>query len=93
MYTKSQINPETIGYIEAHGTGTMLGDLMELKALSVAFKEITDKTEFCVIGSHKPNIGHATLAPGMAGLFKILMAMKDQVLPPHRPTGQGQDHF
>ncbi|MGG1246751.1 beta-ketoacyl synthase N-terminal-like domain-containing protein, partial [Bacillus spizizenii] len=93
VYTKSQINPETIGYIEAHGTGTMLGDLMELKALSVAFKEITDKSQFCVIGSHKPNIGHATLAAGMAGLFKILMAMKDQVLPPHRPTGQGQDHF
>ncbi len=84
VYTKSQINPETIGYIEAHGTGTVLGDRMELKAFSEVFEEFTDKTQYCVIGSHKPNIGHATLAAGMAGLFKILMAMKNQVLPPNR---------
>lgn len=93
VYAKSEIHPETVGYIEAHGTGTMLGDLMELKALSEAFQSFTDKSRFCVIGSHKPNIGHATLAAGMAGLFKILMAMKYRVLPPNRTDGQNQDHL
>ncbi|MBH8608803.1 beta-ketoacyl synthase N-terminal-like domain-containing protein, partial [Thermoactinomyces sp. CICC 10521] len=87
-YTKSGIDPETIGYIEVHGTGTKLGDLIELKALTEAFRMFTDKSWFCVIGSHKPNIGHTALAAGMAGLFKILLSMKHGEIPPTLYAGK-----
>ncbi|MBY9078357.1 hypothetical protein KIH86_26320 [Paenibacillus sp. HN-1] len=81
-YKKSRINPETISYIEAHGTGTKLGDPIEMRALTEAFQSFTDKTQFCAIGSHKPNFGHSIMAAGIAGVFKILMAMKYRKIPP-----------
>ncbi|EJQ38331.1 hypothetical protein IEE_05057, partial [Bacillus cereus BAG5X1-1] len=81
-YKNSSIDPETIGYIEAHGTGTKLGDPIEFKALTQAFRMFTDKTQFCAIGSHKPNFGHTIMSAGIAGVFKVLMAMKYKKIPP-----------
>ncbi|UJF34759.1 beta-ketoacyl synthase N-terminal-like domain-containing protein [Paenibacillus hexagrammi] len=81
-YQKAMIHPETISYMEAHGTGTKLGDPIEFKALTEAFQMFTDKTQFCAIGSHKPNFGHTIMAAGMAGVLKILMAMKYRKIPP-----------
>lgn len=81
-YEKASINPETIGYIEAHGTGTKLGDPIEVKALTEAFSMFTDKKRFCAIGSHKPNFGHSIMSAGIGGVFKILMAMKYGQIPP-----------
>ena len=73
---------ETITYIEAHGTGTMLGDSIELAALTHAFRQQTDRTGFCGIGSVKANVGHLDTAAGVAGLIKTVAALQQRVLPP-----------
>jgi len=79
---KSNINPEMISYTEIQGTGSILGDPIEFKALTEAFRTFTNKRQFCIIGSHTPNIGHTMNAAGMAALIKILKAMKHETLPP-----------
>jgi len=81
-YLQAGVSPETVGYVEAHGTGTPLGDALELKGLTEAFRTFTDRTRFCLVGSHKPNFGHAAAAAGMGGIMKILMAFKYGSLPP-----------
>jgi acyl transferase domain-containing protein len=68
VYSHSNINPETISYVETHGTGTSLGDPIEFDALSKSFKFYTDKKQFCSIGSVKTNVGHTLMAAGVAGL-------------------------
>jgi acyl transferase domain-containing protein/acyl carrier protein len=75
------IEAESITYVEAHGTGTLLGDPIEVAALDRAFKSGTTKKQFCAIGSVKTNIGHLDTAAGMAGLIKIVLAMKNKHLP------------
>ncbi|NJM14476.1 MAG: SDR family NAD(P)-dependent oxidoreductase, partial [Bacteroidales bacterium] len=79
---KANINPETIGYVEGHGTGTILGDSLEIVALANAFKNHTGKKQFCSIGSVKSNIGHAESAAGIAGVAKILLQIKHRQLVP-----------
>jgi acyl transferase domain-containing protein len=81
-YQNASINPETVSFIEAHGTGTKLGDPIEIKALIEAFRMFTDKTHFCAVNSHKPNFGHTITAAGIAGVFSILMALKHKKLYP-----------
>ncbi|GAA0710033.1 hypothetical protein GCM10008904_21370 [Paraclostridium ghonii] len=81
-WTEGNINPETISYFEAHGTGTILGDPIEIKGLTNAFKRFTDKKQFCAIGSTKANIGHTVATSGLAGVIKIIYAMKNKILPP-----------
>jgi amino acid adenylation domain-containing protein len=76
------IDPRAITYIEAHGTGTALGDPIEISALSTAFRRYTDDQGFCAIGSVKSNIGHCESAAGIAGLTKILLQMKHRHLAP-----------
>ncbi|WP_397321395.1 SDR family oxidoreductase [Nostoc sp. UCD120] len=78
----ADVEPETISYIEAHGTGTALGDPIEIAALSQVFRSATDKTGFCAIGSVKPNIGHLDAAAGVTGLIKTALALKHQLIPP-----------
>ncbi|NHZ41746.1 condensation domain-containing protein [Massilia aquatica] len=70
------VNPLSIGLIEAHGTGTRLGDPIEYKALSAAFARSTARTGFCVLGSVKSNIGHLDSAAGAAGVLKAVLALK-----------------
>ncbi len=76
------VDPTTIGYIEAHGTGTALGDPAEIAALTKAFRVSTSRTRFCAIGSVKTNIGHLDIAAGVAGLIKTILAIEHKVLPP-----------
>ncbi|GAB1540092.1 hypothetical protein NUACC21_27610 [Scytonema sp. NUACC21] len=76
------LNPETITYIEAHGTGTALGDPIEISALKKVFEARTKKKGFCAIGSVKTNVGHLNVAAGMTGLIKTVMALKHQMIPP-----------
>jgi amino acid adenylation domain-containing protein len=78
----AEIDPRTIAYIETHGTGTNLGDPIEIKALSNVFRESTNERNFCAIGSVKGNIGHCDAAAGVAGLIKTVMALKYKILPP-----------
>ncbi|MEH2381697.1 MAG: SDR family oxidoreductase [Nostoc sp.] len=76
------IEAEDISYIEAHGTGTTLGDPIEIAALTQAFQTSTQKKGFCAIGSVKTNIGHLDAAAGVAGLIKTTLALKHKLLPP-----------
>jgi len=76
------VDAETITYIEAHGTGTVLGDPIEIRALTQAFQENTQKKGFCAIGSVKTNFGHLDAAAGAAGLIKTVLALEHKLLPP-----------
>lgn len=78
----ADVEPETITYIEAHGTGTTLGDPIEIAALTQAFRVSTEKKGFCAIGSVKTNIGHLDAAAGVTGLIKTVLALKNQQIPP-----------
>lgn len=92
VYRKAGIDPQTIGYIEAHGTGTELGDPVEINGLKAAFRKHSLPSEanggsdeaaggaYCGIGSVKSNIGHLELAAGAAGLIKVLLQMKHGTL-------------
>ncbi len=82
VYDSFGIDPAQIQMVEAHGTGTELGDPIEWNALTRSFRKHTDKQQFCAIGSIKSNIGHATMAAGVAGLLKILMSFKHRQMPP-----------
>lgn len=78
----AKIDPETISYIEAHGTGTNLGDPIEIKGIQSAFEEFTTKKQFCGIGSVKTNVGHLVAASGMASVIKVILALKNKKIPP-----------
>ena len=78
----SDVAPETITYVETHGTGTALGDPVEIEALQQAFRQTTEAKRFCGIGSVKTNIGHLDAAAGVAGLIKTVLALEHRQLPP-----------
>ncbi|HXI94072.1 MAG TPA: polyketide synthase, partial [Blastocatellia bacterium] len=82
VYDKYEIDPANIQLIEAHGTATKLGDPIEVEALKASFKKYTKKTKYCALGSVKSNIGHCLTAAGMAGVIKLLLALKHKQLPP-----------
>ncbi len=71
-----------ISYVEAHGTGTRVGDPIEVAALTAAFRESTDRTGFCRLGSVKSNIGHTGAAAGVAGLIKTALQLRHRELVP-----------
>ena len=76
------VEAESVGYIECHGTGTYLGDPIEVSALTEAFQRSTGATGFCRIGSVKTNIGHLDTAAGVAGLVKTALALHHRQIPP-----------
>jgi amino acid adenylation domain-containing protein len=76
----ARVTPESITYIEAHGTGTELGDPVEVEALKLVFN--TNKKGYCGLGSLKTNIGHLDAAAGVAGFIKAVLALKHRLIPP-----------
>ncbi|HEX2091407.1 MAG TPA: amino acid adenylation domain-containing protein, partial [Longimicrobiaceae bacterium] len=76
------VEPETIGYVEGHGSATELGDPVEVEALSRAFRSGTGERQFCALGSVKSNIGHLDTAAGVAGLIKAVLALRHREIPP-----------
>jgi amino acid adenylation domain-containing protein len=76
------IDPQTIGYIEAHGTATPLGDPIELAALTQAFRVHACGKHFCAVGSAKTNVGHLDIAAGVTGLIHASHIVRDGVFPP-----------
>lgn len=78
----ADVAADSIGYVEAHGTGTSLGDPIEVQALTKAYRQFTQKSGFCAIGSVKSNIGHLDVAAGMASIIKICGAFERGQLPP-----------
>jgi len=79
---KAHVHPETIGYVEGHGTGTQLGDSLEISALTNAFQLQTSRKQFCAVGSVKANMGHPEAVAGIAGIAKILLQFKHQQFVP-----------
>lgn len=78
----ADITADKLSYVEAHGSGTPLGDSVELSALSKAFGMFTESKQFCVIGSIKPNIGHADVSAGMSGLIKTVLSLSHKQFVP-----------
>ena len=76
------VDPRTISYIEAHGTGTPLGDPIEIAALTQVFRASTPDVGFCRLGSLKANLGHLDAAAGVAGLIKTVLALQHREIPP-----------
>jgi acyl transferase domain-containing protein len=89
----AEVEPESITYIEAHGTATPLGDTVEIEALKQAFN--TDKKRFCGIGTVKSNMGHLYSAAGVTGFIKTTLALKHRLIPPglHFSTPNPQIDF
>ena len=79
---RANVPIETIRYIEAHGTGTPVGDPIEIEALTKVFQAKTSKKQFCFVGSIKGNIGHPTNAAGVAGLIKAALVLHHEEIPP-----------
>ncbi|MGK7902304.1 MAG: aminotransferase class III-fold pyridoxal phosphate-dependent enzyme [Hormoscilla sp.] len=76
------VSPESISYLQAHGTATELGDPIEIRALTQAFRTQTDKKGYCAIGSVKSNFGHLISASGVAGAIATILALENQQIPP-----------
>lgn len=78
---KSKISPRSISYLETHGTGTLLGDPIEIRAASLIYQDFTDKRQFCAVGSVKSNIGHLMRAAGIASFIKVILALHHKWIP------------
>jgi amino acid adenylation domain-containing protein len=76
----AEVEPESITYVEAHGSGTLLGDPIEMQALTQAFD--TSEKQYCAIGSVKTNVGHLDSASGITGFIKAVLAIKNRQIPP-----------
>ena len=81
-HKRAGITADSISYVEAHGTGTLVGDPIEVQALTEAFRDTTDKKQFCRIGSLKTNVGHLDVAAGVSSVIKTSMALKHRQIPP-----------
>ncbi|MDB6038165.1 MAG: hypothetical protein JWM99_2006, partial [Verrucomicrobiales bacterium] len=79
---KAKVDPRTVSYIEAHGTGTALGDPIEVAGLAKAFGEQPRSGQFCALGSIKANIGHCEAAAGISGITKVLLQLSHRQLAP-----------
>ena len=90
---QADLQPKQIGYIEAHGTGTSLGDPIEVGALGAVFGSSHTSEQPLYIGSVKTNIGHLEAAAGIAGLIKVVLAMQHETLPPHLHFHQPSPHI
>ena len=81
-YETGGVDPASIGYIEAHGTGTPLGDPIELTALTKVFRNRTANRNFCTIGTAKTNVGHLDVAAGVTGLIHASLIVRHGIFPP-----------
>jgi acyl transferase domain-containing protein/SAM-dependent methyltransferase len=78
----AQTPADSIGYLEAHGTGTILGDPIEIEAVTMAFRAETERRNFCGVGSIKTNVGHLDAAAGVTGFIKAVLCVKHGLIPP-----------
>jgi myxalamid-type polyketide synthase MxaB len=92
---RASIDADSLTYIEAHGTGTPLGDPIEIAGLTQALRATTSQTQFCAIGSVKTNVGHLNIASGVVGFIKTVLALHHQKIPPslHFETPNPQIDF
>ncbi|TMC16230.1 MAG: SDR family NAD(P)-dependent oxidoreductase, partial [Chloroflexi bacterium] len=93
IYENAHIDAESISYVEMHGTGTKLGDPIELQALATVFEQQTPRKQYCAIGSVKTNIGHPSAAAGVASVQKVLLQMRHKKLVKSLHFEQPNPHF
>ncbi len=93
IYAQYQINPEEIEYVVTHGTGTKLGDPVEINALNEAFKAHTGKQGYCALTSSKTNFGHAFAASGLVSLINLVLSMRHERIPPSLHFEQKNDYI
>lgn len=92
-WKRARINPDEIDFIETHGTGTLLGDPIEVLGLSNAFKRYTNRKQFCGVGSVKTNIGHTVGAAGATNILKLALSLQNEVMPPTRNFAEPNPHI
>lgn len=80
-HDRAGVDPRSIGYVEAHGTATQVGDPIEIEGLTRAFRYGTDDCGFCHVGSVKSNVGHLVIAAGAAGLIKTALSLAEERIP------------
>ncbi|MCB0197237.1 MAG: SDR family NAD(P)-dependent oxidoreductase, partial [Anaerolineae bacterium] len=97
---RSGITPALIGYLEAHGTGTLLGDPIEIRAATEVYRQYTQAKQYCAVGSVKSNLGHTMTAAGITGLIKLILSLQHQQIPatlhcerPHPRFGFSESPF
>ncbi|KAF1007425.1 MAG: Polyketide synthase PksL [Luteibacter sp.] len=93
VHRRFAIDPADIDYVETHGTGTPLGDPIELEALATVFRERTDRRGYCALGSVKSNIGHTSSAAGVASVQKVLLSLRHATIPPTLHVERENRHF
>ncbi|MBS7542936.1 non-ribosomal peptide synthetase/type I polyketide synthase [Ancylobacter oerskovii] len=81
-HQQAGITADTVGYVEAHGTATPLGDPIEFSGLTKAFRATTDRSGYCALGSVKANVGHLDAAAGATGLIKTALVLRNGEIPP-----------
>lgn len=82
VYNRYKIDPDNISYVEAHGSGTVMGDALEVQGLTSVFREHTEKRQYCSIGSVKGNIGNTINSAGAASFIKTVLCLKNKKLVP-----------
>ena len=87
------VDADEISYVETHGTGTIVGDPIEVRALTQAFRKSTARTSYCAIGSLKTNVGHLDTAAGVAGLIKTVLALEHAQIPPSMNFSNPNPHI
>jgi len=93
VYRRFGIDPDGIQLIEAHGTGTKLGDPIEVAGLKAAFAPFTQRAGYCALGSVKSNIGHCLTAAGIAGVLKLVLSLRHRQLPPTANFSRINEHI
>ena len=91
--SSAQVEPSTLSYIEAHGTGTSLGDPIEIEALARVFQPGRNGKTPVALGSVKTNLGHLEAAAGIAGLLKVVLMLRHGQIPPHLHLEQPSPHI
>lgn len=81
-WRRAGIDPGDMSYIECHGTGTSIGDPIEIKGIAQAFRKFTPRKQFCALGAVKPNIGHVLAPSGIMALIKVVLALRHKQIPP-----------
>ncbi|MFF2651021.1 SDR family NAD(P)-dependent oxidoreductase [Streptomyces sp. NPDC058045] len=93
VYDRYRVPPESLDYVVSHGTGTRLGDPVEINALAEAFAERTDRTGYCALTSVKPNIGHSMAASGLVSMICLIKSMRHEVIPPSINSEEPSDYI
>ncbi|MBL4971619.1 beta-ketoacyl synthase N-terminal-like domain-containing protein [Bacillus halotolerans] len=93
VYDRFHIKAEDMEYIVTHGTGTKLGDPIEINALAEAFKDYTEERSYCALTSTKPNIGHTLAASGIVSLISLVMSLKKETIPASINCEQVNDYI